>query len=77
MNNSGSCSSLFKRVGLDDILKSLKLTLKQESLIKAQVIARLIFPGSELSTHRFLTKKNSLPEFLDVDLSSVSKNQIS
>ena len=66
----------FKRVGLDDILKSLKLTLKQESLIKAQVIARLISPGSELSTHRFITKKSSLPEFLDVDLSSVNKNQI-
>ncbi len=55
---------VFKRKysDVDVILKSLSLIQKKKYLIEAQVIARLISQGSELSTHIFPTKNNSLPK---------------
>ncbi len=54
----------FKRIGLDEILDTLFITDKDKALIKAQIISRLVSPGSERSTLKWLQQRSSLPELL-------------
>ena len=63
----------FKRIGFEEILDSLNISSKQKTLIKAQIISRLVNPGSELSTIRWLNNTSSLPELLDID-TVINKN---
>lgn len=63
----------FSRIGLDAILDTLFITDRQKAIIKAQVIARLINPGSELSTLRWLENNSSLPEL--ASLGPIKKNE--
>ncbi|MHB8320045.1 MAG: IS1634 family transposase [Acidimicrobiales bacterium] len=69
-------NEFFKRIGFDEVLKSLGIEPQKRSLIKAQVIGRLIAPGSDLFTHRWIKNKSALPELLEVDISGVGKDQI-
>ncbi len=66
----------FKRIGLNEILRDIGIDPTKRSLIAAQVIGRLIFPSSDLSTHRWLRNKSSLGELLEVDITNVGKDQI-
>jgi transposase len=69
-------NEFFKRIGFDEVLRSLGIEPQKRSLIKAQVIGRLIAPGSDLFTHRWIKNKSALPELLEVDISGVGKDQI-
>ena len=69
-------NEFFKRLGFDEVLRGLGIEPARRSLIKAQVIGRLIAPGSDLLTHRWIKNKSALPELLEVDISGVGKDQI-
>lgn len=53
------------------ILKEQGFNDKQTNTALATIIARLIRPGSELSTHRYLTEQSALDELLDADFSTL------
>ena len=60
-----------KQIKLDDILSSLRFTKRQKETAIASIIARLIYPGSELSTHRYLTQNSALDELMETDFTEI------
>lgn len=60
---------------LDTVLKSLGFNQKQCHIALASIIGRLVHPGSELSTHRYLTEQSALDELIGTDFSRLSLNQ--
>lgn len=61
-----------KQLNLVEILKTAKFNNKQIDLAIGSIIGRLVQPGSELSTHRYLTEHSALDELLGVDFSTLS-----
>jgi transposase len=61
-----------KELGLDRKLRSFGLTRMQLSLALGMIAGRMIFPGSERATHRWLLERSALDELMGVDLSGVS-----
>ena len=55
-----------KQINLESILSSLGFGKRQKETAIASIIARLVNPGSELSTHRYLTQNSALDELMDV-----------
>ena len=66
----------YRRVGFEKIFSSLGFDAQRRSLAKAVILARLISPGSELSSHRWITRISALPEMLEIDVSTVGKDAI-
>ncbi|MCL4448151.1 MAG: IS1634 family transposase [Actinobacteria bacterium] len=66
----------YRRVGFEKIFSSLGLDARRRSLAKAVILARLISPGSELLSHRWITRISALPEMLEMDVSTVGKDAI-
>lgn len=60
-----------KQIKLDEILSSLRFTKRQKETAIASIIARLVYPGSELKTHRYLTQNSSLDELMDTDFTDI------
>lgn len=60
-----------KQLHLIDILKSQNFNAKQINTALGTIIARLVTPGSELHTHRYLTEHSALDELMGVDLSKL------
>ncbi len=65
-----------QQIGLDDILKQLKLTRPQQAAIIGSIIGRMAAPASELATHRWLRKTSGLGELLDFDYEQMSLMQL-
>lgn len=61
-----------KQLNLIGILKAANFNDKQINLAIGSIIGRLAQPGSELSTHRYLTEHSALDELLGVDFSTLS-----
>ena len=57
---------------LEEVLSSVGLNQKKIHLALASIIGRLVHPGSELSTHRYLQRQSSLDELIGTDFSSLS-----
>lgn len=57
---------------LDDIIRSVGLNQKKTHLALASIIGRLVHPGSELNTHRYLKDQSSLDELIGTDFSNLS-----
>lgn len=68
--------SFWERLEFDAILKSCNLSLEQRALAKAVIIGRLVAPGTELFTWRWLTRRSALVELLPVDLSEIGKDAV-
>jgi len=61
-----------KQLKLDEILSEAGFNTKQVNLALGSIIGRLVQPGSELSTHRYLKEHSALDELLGTDFSSLS-----
>jgi Transposase DDE domain len=61
-----------RQLRLDTLLEELGFNRTQVHLGLATVIGRLVFPGSELSTHRYLSEVSALDELLETDFSKLS-----
>jgi len=57
---------------LDETLRALGFNQKEIHLALANIIGRLVHPGSELSTHRYLSEHSGLDELLGTDFSQLS-----
>jgi transposase len=60
-----------KQIKLDEILLSLGFTQRQQEIALASIIGRLVHPGSELNTYRYLTRDSALDELLGTDFSDI------
>lgn len=63
--------SVAKQIKLIEIMEDLGFNQRQKEVALANIIARLVHPGSELSTHRYLTTNSALDELLDTDFSDI------
>ncbi|MCX7116447.1 MAG: IS1634 family transposase, partial [Legionellales bacterium] len=63
--------AMAKQIKLDAILSSLRFTKRQKETAIASIISRLVYPGSELSTHRYLTQNSALDELMDTDFTDI------
>lgn len=61
-----------QHLDLNQILTNCGLNSKQCVLAMASILGRLISPGSELRTHRYLTQQSALDELLQTDFSNLS-----
>ena len=66
----------WEQLGLSEILLSAGLSHREIALACAVVIGRLVAPGSDLATHRWLTSRSSLPEMVDGRLLDVGKDPL-
>ena len=60
-----------KQIKLDAILDSAGFTKRQKETAIATIIARLVYPGSELSTHRYLTQNSALDELMNTNFTNI------
>ncbi len=65
------CYHAAKQLQLDKILSAAGFNQKQIHVAMGNIIGRLVQPGSELSTHRYLTSHSALDELLGVDFSNL------
>ena len=63
--------AMAKQIKLDAILSSHRFTKRQKETAIASIISRLVYPGSELSTHRYLTQNSALDELMDTDFTDI------
>lgn len=63
-----------RQLKLDKILFDLGFNQKQIHLALGNIIGRLVHPGSELNTHRYLSEQSALDELLGTDFSNLSLN---
>jgi len=63
--------SVAKQIKLMEIMDTLGFNQRQKQVALANIIGRLVHPGSELSTHRYLTTNSALDELLDTDFSDI------
>lgn len=61
-----------QQLTLEKILSNLGFNQKQIHLALGSIIGRLVCPGSELNTHRYLTEQSALDELLETDFSNLS-----
>lgn len=61
-----------QQLNLDKILLDLGFNQKQVHLALGNIIGRLVHPGSELNTHRYLSEQSALDELLETDFSNLS-----
>jgi hypothetical protein len=65
-----------KQIKLDDILSSLGFTKPQKETAIASIIARLVSPGSELRTQRYLTQNSALDELMGTDFTNIGLDNL-
>lgn len=64
------------KLGLPEILRSAGLNPKQLNIAMASIISRLIVPGSERGSHKYLTEDSALDEVMSTDFSKLDLNQL-
>jgi transposase len=71
-------TSFYERLGINEALVG--LSQKEQALAKAVICARLIAPGSDLGTHRYLRDTSGLGELIEatsgIDVTSFGKDAI-
>jgi len=65
-----------KQLDIMGLLTELKFNKKQINFAIGSIIGRLIAPGSERSTHKYLQKQSALDELLNCDFQQLSLNQL-
>lgn len=66
----------WKALDFSSLLNDCGFSAKEVALAAAVIWGRLIQPGSDLSTWRWLRESSSLPDFFDADISRVHKDRI-
>ncbi len=69
-------TSFYDRLGMGKVLGECGFTDKEAALSKAVICSRLIEPGSDLSTWRYLGSNTALPELIDQSIASVPKDPV-
>lgn len=64
------------RMELDAVLTEEGFSLKERALAEALVVGRLVSPGSELHTHRWLSGRTALGDLLGKELLDVGKDAL-
>jgi len=65
-----------KKLELPEILSSCKFTKKDISTALGAIIGRLLSPGSDVTTAKYLRDKSALDEILGIDFSTMNKNKL-
>ena len=68
--------SAIQALQLDKFLKQLGYTAPQVAIAIGQIIGRLLNPGSELSTHEWLSTRSGLDELMDADFGMIGRDQL-
>lgn len=66
----------WKRLGFEDILTDCGFNKREIALAASVIWGRLICPGSDLNTWRWLRNTSSLPDFFEANISKVHKDKI-
>ena len=66
----------WEQLGMDESLLAAGFSRRELRLACAVVIGRLVAPGSDLATHRWLTSRSSLPEMIGGDLETIGKDAL-
>ena len=70
------CDHAWKSLKLPKLLNKLGFTPKEAALAEAVVCGRLIAPGSELSTWKWIRKRSSIGELTETPLDKVGRNAV-
>lgn len=62
-----ACLETLKQLGIEKLLSKAEFNNKQINVAISSIIGRLIAPGSERSTHKFLQEQSALDELLGFD----------
>jgi hypothetical protein len=65
-----------KQLQLDKLFSELKFNKKQINTALSSIIGRLVAPGSERSTHKYLQTQSALDELLGCDFQQLTLNQL-
>jgi hypothetical protein len=65
-----------RQLGLAEILETVGFNKKQSNIAIASIVGRLVVPGSELSTHRYLTQNSALDEVMGTEFSDLDLRQL-
>jgi transposase len=66
----------FKQLKLDDKLRQLGFNEKDLSAAMGTIIGRMVHPGSERETHRWLQQNSALDELIDQDFGQLSLDRL-
>jgi len=66
----------YRKLQLPEILKECRFSARQRSLAEAVVLGRLIKPGSDLWTWRWIRNKSAIIELTEVSLEKIKKDAI-
>lgn len=69
-------TSFYDRLGIGEILTGCGFTDKEQALSKAVICSRLITPGSDLATWRYLGSGTALPELIDDSIANIGKDAL-
>ena len=61
------CLDIWNKYSLDEFFAEKKIESETIALIKAQIIGRMIFPGSDLSTWDWLNNRSGLLDLINID----------
>ena len=70
------CMDTVNLLGIKSFLRSQKFSEQQASIAVLQIIARAVYPGSELRTVRCLQENSALCELLGIDSKKVTKDTL-
>ncbi len=71
-----ACVETLKQLGLEQLLKELKFNRKQINTAIGTVVGRLVSPGSERSTHKYLQNQSGLDELLGCDFQQLKLDDL-
>jgi transposase len=71
-----ACVELLRQLGLEQLLKELSFNHKQINTAIGSIIGRLISPGSERSTHKYLQTQSALDELLGCDFQQLKLDNL-
>lgn len=69
-------NSFYERLGFESILSSCGVRDKDIATAKAVILSRLIAPGSDRKTHRWIRNSSSLAEICGIDLEKFPKDKV-
>ena len=69
-------SSFWERLEFDSILASCGIRDKDIATAKAVILSRLIAPGSDRKTHKWIKNSSSIAEICGIDLEKFSKDKV-
>ena len=68
--------AFYQRLDFKDILKQCKFTPYQISLAEAVIVGRLVNPGSDLDTWKWIRSRSSILELVDENISKAGKDAV-